>query len=213
MWAVLQRKVRQLGATLDGQARRLQVEGDEERLASQEDAAGDDCASGSTAGDDAGADGNGASGGEEALSLLARKAERERQMKRERSRLAFNSLFGAARTASPKPSTPAMGSASTPVAASAHTTTPNTVDLTADAGDAASKDTDGRSASVSATAGSAADSPLQGWFAMSALTGRVHAFGDGDAPLAAGLGASALPHELLDDDSSGLPPPLRSQCP
>ena len=44
---------------------------------------------------------------------------------------------------------------------------------------------------------------------MSALTGRVHAFGGDDAPLPAGMGASALPHEVLDDDPSSLPLPLQ----
>ena len=50
---------------------------------------------------------------------------------------------------------------------------------------------------------------LASWFAVSALTGRVHAFGEGTVPLAAGLGVSALPHDILDDDPSSLPPPLQ----
>ena len=227
MWAVLQRKVRALGAALDGQARqRLHVEGEERRI---EGASQEDCA------DEAGEAGRGGDGGDgssiggEALSLLSRKAERERQMKRERSRLAFNSLFAAKASPKPAATATAASSSATPIA---HTMTPSTtIDLTREfdeaAGDAtasapaaaapASKilggpsDATATSAARSSAAGatSAGTDLVEGWFAVSALTGRVHAFGGDDAPLPAGMGASALPHEVLDDDPSSLPLPLQ----
>eukprot|EP00900_Chrysochromulina_parva_P004176 jgi/Chrpa1/1375/Chrysochromulina_OHIO_Genome00013610-RA len=185
MWAVLQRKVRALGAALDGRVRqRLHVEGEERRIegASQEDCADE-----------------------------------------------------AAAKASPKPAATATAASSsaTPMA---HTMTPSTtIDLTREfdeafdeaAGDATASapaaaaaasrvlgspsDAIATSAARSSAAGAAPAGTdlVEGWFAVSVLTGRVHAFGGDDAPLPAGMGASALPHEILDDDPSSLPPPLQ----
>ncbi|KOO21504.1 zinc finger ran-binding domain-containing protein 3 [Chrysochromulina tobinii] len=185
MWAVLQRKVRALGAALDGRVRqRLHVEGEERRIegASQEDCADE-----------------------------------------------------AAAKASPKPAATATAASSsaTPMA---HTMTPSTtIDLTREfdeafdeaAGDATASapaaaaaasrvlgspsDAIATSAARSSAAGAtpAGTDLVEGWFAVSVLTGRVHAFGGDDAPLPAGMGASALPHEILDDDPSSLPLPLQ----
>jgi len=232
MWAVLQRKVRALGAALDGRVRqRLHVEGEERRIegASQEDCADEAAGEAGRGGD--GGDGSGIGG--EALSLLARKAERERQMKRERSRLAFNSLFAAKASPKPAATATAASSSATPMA---HTMTPSTtIDLTREfdeafdeaAGDATASapaaaaaasrvlgspsDAIATSAARSSAAGAtpAGTDLVEGWFAVSVLTGRVHAFGGDDAPLPAGMGASALPHEILDDDPSSLPLPLQ----
>lgn len=91
MWAVLQRKVRTLGATLDGNSKtRLQVDGRQAWGATEEEEAGTNGSA--SQGDADGAGGGEASGSGEgaagtssaALSHLARKVERERLAKTER---------------------------------------------------------------------------------------------------------------------------------
>jgi len=47
------------------------------------------------------------------------------------------------------------------------------------------------------------------WFAFSALTGRLHAFGDAPEPLPGGMGANALPCAIADADEAALPAALR----
>ena len=49
----------------------------------------------------------------------------------------------------------------------------------------------------------------EAWFAISSLTGRLHAFGDGPAPLEGGLGANAVVHAIVDADEENLPAALR----
>ena len=139
--------------------------------------------------------------------------------------MAFNSLFGASRPVaarredsrcadSPTASQPATAESAYSGQGSGSQSAP--LDLTADGDGQASEGEDrhpsfaSQASSPRGTDASSAAAP-DAWFAVSSLTGRVHAFGDGDEPLAAGLGASALPHAILDDDESSLPAALR--CP
>lgn len=289
MWAVLQRKVRTLGTALDGMGRqRLAVENEIQRDAAADgDCDGDEAAGGRSFGGEAGGSQcDGGAGGEgqasvgtpagcggsaaadaaideEALSLLARKAERDRQLKRARERESFHALFAGARTQQQRPpqqrAPPAPTNGATPPAAGGHgasaaqferrvaprlggdiatasqdasvTTSQDAsaspvpapvVDLTADddddgAGAIRSRPINGANdeaeGSANGSLGAAmgvshAAQIMRAWFAVSSLTGRVHCFGAGDAPIGAGLGASAPPHAILDDEVSCLPATL-----
>lgn len=54
------------------------------------------------------------------------------------------------------------------------------------------------------------DGARKAWFAVSALTGRMHAFGDGEAPVEEGLGANAPLLSVVEDEAELLPARLAS---
>ena len=214
MWGVLQSKVRQLSRALDGNTRgRMEVESHDDWQHSQEVAEAEDGVDG-----DGGSSGGGEEGSSAALSLLGRKAERERLLKRERSRAAFNSLFGprpptAPTARAPTPASPAVerpavspsGSATGGAANGAFEDEEEVIDLTQDD---ALEDGCGPTAADEQQP-SSSQPPPDAWFAVSSLTGRIHAFGSGETAQPEGLCASALPHDILDDDPSSLPAALR----
>ena len=215
MWAVLQRKVRTLGVALDGKTKqRLHVENNSDWHGTNGGEDGED--EGAAVGEaGASGEGDGGSSSGDALSLLARKTEREKKMKAERQRQAFSNLFGAAATrrkqggatSSPAPS------AATPAAATAPQSSASSGPIVIDLDDDSDDDKGGGVGNGGAGGGGEVEEENDyanavAWFAVSSLTGRIHAYGDGDAPLESGLGASALPHAILDDEPSSLPAAL-----
>ena len=147
-------------------------------------------------------------------------------------RAAFNSLFGAAteaRRAGVVASTPSAQRPAGAAGSSAINSAASPIDLTGPDEEEEEPVTSGKvqgrfreeepvssasaapSASASTAAAAASSGPgaeLNAWFASSSLTGRLHGFGFGDAPLPAGLRANALPHAILDEEdeeATGLP--------
>ena len=192
MWRALQRKVRSLGQTLDGQKTQLQADMHSWKggSSSQDDAGAPDAAPDEDAPD--AADGSCAG---EAVSLLEERARREKEAKLARKRGAFSDLFARAK------STSTSGSSASTSSAAAATGGAGVIDL--------SGDDDMMPAGASegfASQPSAEEADARGWFAVSSLTGRLHAFGLGATPTH--CAANALPSALQDEDTSQLPAEL-----
>ena len=102
MWGVLQRKVKNLGAAIDGKERqRLQVEGTRNDWEGNGNGDDDDGGEGGEGGGTSADKEDVGGGSNEALSLMARRAKQEKLVKRERERNAFTSLFGIGKAKKP----------------------------------------------------------------------------------------------------------------
>lgn len=113
---------------------------------------------------------------------------REREAKRDAQRAAFDGLFNPKRCVATAPKQTGASQIGQRHAAK------EVVDLT-DEGSWEMEDGGTRSESQ----------PTKAWFALSALTGRLHAFGDSSAPIAEGLRASAPLLTVLEDEPDQLP--------
>ena len=193
MWQTLQRKVRSLASALDGSTGQLSAQAAPWEPSADPAAPRDDCA----------AEVDGAAA---LLDARAARARREKEAAAERKRSAFEALFA------PRGSQPSQARAGQPSprpAAGSAAGGPATIDLTGD--DPASSGAAFGSApppsACAATPSTSASAPpkrASTWFAMSALTGRLHAFGSGSAPVA--QRANAQPWAIREEDVRALPP-------
>ena len=229
MWRALQRKVRSLGAALDGkQKAQLQAAHTNWQAggasaaaaaASSQDGAphddADDAAGVDTAASAEAPVGEGATVGTEdkenaAASLIEERARREHEARRARQRSAFDDLFACGkRTAGTGGGTSGGtsggggggGGGGTSGAGGAQ----QVIDLSGDDDEPVTATSCGPANVVAAgAAGAAAEmSDARGWFAVSSLTGRLHAFGLASAPQHSA--ANALPLAIQDEDETALP--------
>lgn len=205
MWRVLQKKVRMLAQTLDGTNNQLSaaqhswqpaVQG--ENLEAGEMASKRlgqcDQVNAQEAKEDVDAREEEV-GADEALSLLAVRSRRERDAKLECKRDAFRQLFQprATNVSGAMHELRAQRSALSDGGGHGSVASPT----------AAGEGSIGHGTAECVAVGAA---PLA-WFAVSGLTGRIHAFGDGSEPLPNGLGASA-PLLAIIDESEHLAEPL-----
>ena len=185
MWRVLQQKVRTLAQTLDGtngclaanqQSWQSAVQLAEGQCSAETSATG---ASTTSAADSARfAAEAGEDGADETLSLLAVRAQRERDTKLEYKRSAFQHLF--------RPKAPGVHTHSSPLSQKSAVSgggSDDVIDLTEPEGGG----------------GEAGGAATLAWFAVSSLTGRIHAFGDGNEPIPESMGASAPPLAIVDE--------------
>jgi superfamily II DNA or RNA helicase len=198
MWRVLQRKVRTLGASLNGASSSLTAQASPWQAAGEAQAADVPPVG---APQDAGVCGVEEAAGGEVMGLERARQVQRMEAKRAAGHAAFNQLFAQRRAPSDDAARGAARESGRGVPSGAGTSSePISLDeelpLKSGAG--------GRGADDAADAEVA-----EAWFAMSALTGRLHAFGDGPSPLPAGLGANAPAHALVDAEEEALPPALR----
>ena len=235
MWRALQRKVRSLGAALDGKQKaqlqaahiNWQAGGDSAAASSSSPGApydGDNAAGVDTAASAEAPAGAGASttvgaedNGDDAASLIEERARREHEARRARQRSAFGDLFAcgkrAAGTSDGTSGTShgtgggvgGVGGGSCGAGSSLQV-----IDLSGDDDEPVTATSRGPANVVAAdvatadVAVAAAEmSDARGWFAVSSLTGRLHAFGLADAPQHGA--ANALPLAVQDEDETTLP--------
>ena len=224
MWRALQRKVRSLGAALDGkQKAQLQAAHTNWQAggasaaaaaASSQDGAPYDDAD-DAAGVDAAASaearvGEGATVGTEdkenaAASLIEERARREHEARRARQRSAFDDLFACGkRTAGTSGGTSGGGGSGGGGDTSGAGGAQQVIDLSGDDEPVTATSRGPANVVAAGAAGAAAEmSDARGWFAVSSLTGRLHAFGLASAPQHSA--ANALPLAIQDEDETALP--------
>ena len=236
MWRALQRKVRSLGAALDGKQKaqlqaahiNWQAGGDSAAASSSSPGApydGDNAAGVDTAASAEAPAGAGASttvgaedNGDDAASLIEERARREHEARRARQRSAFGDLFACGKRAA--------GTSGGTSGGTSHGTgggvggvgggscgagsSQQVIDLSGDDDEPVTATSRGPANVVAAdvatadVAVAAAEmSDERGWFAVSSLTGRLHAFGLADAPQHGA--ANALPLAVQDEDETALP--------
>ena len=224
MWRALQRKVRSLGAALDGKQKAQLQAAHTNWQASGASAAAAAAASSSQDGapyddadDAAGVDaaasaearvGEDATVGTEdkenaAASLIEERARREHEARRARQRSAFDDLFACGkRTAGTSGGTSGGGGGGGGGGTSGAGGAQQVIDLSGDDDEPVTATSRGP-ANVVAAGAAAEMSDARGWFAVSSLTGRLHAFGLASAPQHSA--ANALPLAIQDEDETALP--------
>lgn len=209
MWRALQRKVRSLGAALDGKQKaqlqaahtNWQAGGASAAAASSSQAnaaaSAEALHAGAGTGTTVGAEGS----GDDAASLIEERARREHEVRRARQRSAFGDLFACGKRAAGTSATTGGGGSTCGAGGAGQV-----IDLSGDDDETTAAASRG-SANVAATevvaAAATEVSDVRGWFAVSSLTGRLHTFGLAAAPQHGA--ANALPLAIQDEDETALP--------
>jgi hypothetical protein len=225
MWCALQRKVRSLGAALDGKQKaqlqaahtNWQAGAASAAAYSSQDGAPHDADNASASveapagarASTAGAEDNGG----DVASLIEERARRENEARRARQRSAFGDLFACGKRAAGTSGGTSGGTADgtgggvggvgggSCLAGGSQ----QVIDLSGDDDEPVTSTSRGPANVVAADVAVAAAemSDARGWFAVSSLTGRLHAFGLTDAPQHGA--ANALPLAVQDEDETALP--------
>ena len=233
MWRALQRKVRSLGAALDGKQKaqlqaahtNWQAGGASATACSSspdgapydvDNAAGGDAAASAQAPTGAGASMTvGAEdNGDDAASLMEERARREHEARRARQRSAFGDLFAcgkrAAGTSGGTGGGVGGGVGGGGGGSCGAGSSQQVIDLSGDDDEPVTATSRGPTNVVAADVATAdvavavaEMSDERGWFAVSSLTGRLHAFGLADVPQHGA--ANALPLAVQDEDETALP--------